>query len=218
MLAGPVRPLNPHFDAPGVRMTEADLLAYANSTGRRIPPAVQPPKGTPSTEFSLAAIAAANAAAANSASASGGDQRSQTRRSSRATTRRQRKSADGQLPAAATRAFRRAMTPLSAAARGEIRSSGRLLSFCAKEGAALVLTASPQGDGGTVFVAAHRSRAATAGPWRAAALVGRRAADARSGLRRRRRLQPPGPHDPARRGPEDGRRSRSAIHADRHGQ
>ena len=74
VLADPLRPLNPHFDAPGVRMTEADLLTYANSTGRRIRPAAPPPKGTPSTEFSLAAIAAANAAAANSASASGGDQ------------------------------------------------------------------------------------------------------------------------------------------------
>ncbi len=56
VLAGGIRPLKPHFDAPGLRMTEGDLLAYANSTGRSIRPAAPPPKGTPSTEFSLAEI------------------------------------------------------------------------------------------------------------------------------------------------------------------
>ncbi len=150
VLADPLRPLNPHFDAPGVRMTEADLLTYANSTGRRIRPAAPPPKGTPSTEFSLAAIAAANAAAANSASATAGDQ-------------------DGSRRAAG--ADSRPATAADGAARGNDSGgppsddptqrrrfgnpfSGKALAFCAKEGAALVLTSSPMGDGGTVFVAA----------------------------------------------------------------
>ena len=45
VLADPLRPLNPHFERPGVRMTEADLLTYANSTGRRIRPAVAAAEG-----------------------------------------------------------------------------------------------------------------------------------------------------------------------------
>jgi carboxypeptidase Q len=149
VLADPLRPLNPHFEAPGVRMTEADLLTYANSTGRRIRPAAPPPKGTPSTEFSLAAIAAANAAAAKSTTTAGADQGSTRRASS------------DNAPAATTdgaaRGTGESAVPLSddLSQRRRLGNpfSGKALAFCAKEGAALVLTSSPMGDGGTVFVA-----------------------------------------------------------------
>jgi carboxypeptidase Q len=160
VLAGPVRPLKPHFEAPGVRMTEADLLVYANSTGRRVPPAVQPPKGTSSTEFSLAAIATANSAASNGAAANGASASSTSAKSPTSATDSGRNSppngaspspddptaragGDQSATAAADRAARRGESPVAR----------RLLAFCAKEEAALVLTASPQGDGGTVFVA-----------------------------------------------------------------
>jgi Zn-dependent M28 family amino/carboxypeptidase len=151
VLADPLRPLKPHFDAQGLRMTEADLLTYANSTGRRIRPAAPPPKGTPSTEFSLSAIAAANAAEAKSNSSTAGADQDSARRPS----------GDGSPPAATDGAARGAgdsSVPTSddSAQRRRFGNpfSGKVLAFCAKEGAALVLTSSPMGDGGTVFVAA----------------------------------------------------------------
>ena len=163
VLAGPVRPLKPHFDASGVRMTEADLLVYANSTGRRIPPAVQPPKGTPSTEFSLATILAAaknadgNGAAESNSSASGSQSGAATKpadgNSSTSSTQQPTPSSDSAAAAAASDPNSPAALAECAARRGETPVVRRLLSFCAKEGAALVLTPSPQGDGGTIFVA-----------------------------------------------------------------
>ncbi len=162
VLAGPVRPLKPHFDASGVRMTEADLLVYANSTGRRIPPAVQPPKGTPSTEFSLATILAAaknadgNGAAESNSSASGSQSGAATKpadgNSSTNSTQKPTPSSDSAAAAASDPNSPAALAE-RAARRGETPVVRRLLSFCAKEGAALVLTPSPQGDGGTIFVA-----------------------------------------------------------------
>ena len=126
VLADPLRPLNPHFDAPGVRMTEADLLTYANSTGRRF--------GQP--------LHRRRARRARSFRWRRSPQLTQQRRIQRrraaairmqhaarpATTRAPRPPME--LPAAATRAFRRAMTPLSAAASA-IRSPERR-SRCAR--------------------------------------------------------------------------------------
>jgi hypothetical protein len=153
VLAGPVRPLKPHFDAPGVRMTEADLLVYANSTGRRIPPAVQPPKGTPSTEFSLATILAAakntdgNGTTDSGSSASG----NQSSAATKPTGGGNSSSPSSAAPSPASAAAAAAGDPNSPAAlaeraarRGETAVFRRLLSFCAKEGAALLLSPSPQ--------------------------------------------------------------------------
>jgi carboxypeptidase Q len=149
VLADPLRPLNPHFEAPGVRMTDADLLTYANSTGRRIRPAAPPPKGTPSTEFSLAAIAAANAAAAKSTTTAGADQGSTRRASS---DNAPAATNDGAARGAGDSAVPTSDDPSQRRRLGN-PFSGKALAFCAKEGAALVLTSSPMGDGGTVFVA-----------------------------------------------------------------
>ncbi|HKD37367.1 MAG TPA: M20/M25/M40 family metallo-hydrolase, partial [Pirellulales bacterium] len=162
VLAGPVRSLKPHFDAPGVRMTESDLLVYANSTGHRIPPAVQPPKGTPSTEFSLAAILAAAKNVDGSGTADGNSSASGSQNGAAAKPNGSSgpNSTSPSTASPADRAAAAASDPNSPAAiaeraarRGETPVFRRLFSFCAKEGAALVLTPSPQGDGGTIFVA-----------------------------------------------------------------
>jgi hypothetical protein len=151
VLADPIRALKPHFDAPGARMTDGDLLTYANSTGRRVPPAVQPPKGTSSTEFSLAAATsvatapAANGSPTAATTASGNSTRGTAADSSAPATAdsTSRANGDATSPAGGDPARRRFGNPFS----------GKVLSFCAKEEAALVLTVSPQGDGGTIFVA-----------------------------------------------------------------
>ncbi|HEX4796818.1 MAG TPA: M20/M25/M40 family metallo-hydrolase [Humisphaera sp.] len=101
VLMGAPRPVRAHFDAPGVRMTDSDLLVYADNNGATIAPAVQPTRGR------------------------------------------------GEL-------IQPARGPATQpGARGQFGGglqAGRLLGFLAKEGAAVVVNASPNGDGGTIFV------------------------------------------------------------------
>jgi carboxypeptidase Q len=118
VLAGAPRTVKAHFEAPGVRMSDEDLLVYANSNGGNVVPA-RPPEHKPPTAELLVP-----------------------------TTRPARFGPRGQRQASPT--TRPIPTPTSQPAG---ISSSKLLAFLQKENAAMVLSASPQGDGGTIFVA-----------------------------------------------------------------
>jgi carboxypeptidase Q len=131
VLWGPPRTVRAHFEALGVRMTDGDLLYYANSTGGPVAPAVAPtrragqellqPQNGPTTRPLAGAVRPSDSAGArpqnNVPPMPVATQPAQTQ------------------PA-------RGLQPL------------RQLSFLQKEGVAAIVTPSQQGDGGTMFVQA----------------------------------------------------------------
>ncbi|HWX23261.1 MAG TPA: M20/M25/M40 family metallo-hydrolase [Candidatus Binatia bacterium] len=125
VLASPVRELKPHFEPLAVRQSESNLLWYANAGETR--------------------------------SLFGGSNRfGGFRRIGTGSPARSRQAGVEDESATGTN------TPAAAAEAGSRRSAAvtrlgfqtRYLAFLAREGAALVVNASSQGDGGTVFVAA----------------------------------------------------------------
>ena len=130
VLSSPTRELKPRFEPLAVRMAETNLLRLANATaGESFTPPVLPGPALDRARFVSSSgsrtLSNSNAGPEQTSAAS-----SNSTRSASATERRGNFRGRPQAP------------------------QPRFLSFAAKEGAALIVTPSSQGDGGTFFVSA----------------------------------------------------------------
>ncbi|MEX2016115.1 MAG: M20/M25/M40 family metallo-hydrolase [Candidatus Hydrogenedentales bacterium] len=137
VLAGAPRPVKIAFEPQGRRMTDEDLRIFAESKGGRVRPARAPTEPVASAAPAGSPARPANAVADATREAAPGEP------SPAAQPAVARDAADGEPE-------RRARP---GAGRAESAFARRMLAFLVKEEAALLVTPSPLGDAGTIFVA-----------------------------------------------------------------